>query len=179
MAQPVYTIGHSTRTTDEFAEILRSAGVKRIVDVRTVPRSRTNPQYNADVLPDALHTWQIEYERIPELGGLRGRSKDIAPDLNAYWENQSFHNYADYALSPAFRHGLDRLERLADEHLTAIMCSEAVWWRCHRRIIADYLLLDGRDVFHLMGGGRIEQAQMTAAARERDRHLVYPAPSAS
>ena len=176
MAPPIYTVGHSTRTIDEFVEILRPAGVQRIVDVRTVPRSRTNLQYNADVLPGTLEESQIGYDRIAALGGLRGRSKTVPPDVNGYWENQSFHNYADYALSSAFADGLDQLQRLADDRLTAIMCSEAVWWRCHRRIIADYLLLHGREVFHLMGVGKIEPARITAAAKARDGRLVYPAP---
>jgi len=139
-----------------------------------VPRSRTNPQYNFDVLGDGLQPWQVGYERIAELGGLRGRS-DVPPDVNAFWQNRSFHNYADYALSDAFERGLDRLMDIAAERRTAIMCAEAVWWRCHRRIIADYLMLRGRDVFHLMGEGRAEPARMTPAATERDGRLVYPA----
>jgi uncharacterized protein (DUF488 family) len=145
-----------------------------VVDVRTVPRSRANPQYNQDVLSDELAPFQLSYTRIPELGGLRGRSRDVPPELNAFWQNQSFHNYADYALSSAFSDGLNELEHLADERPAAIMCSEAVWWRCHRRIIADYLLLRGRKVFHLMGEARTEPATMTPAAQERDGKLVYP-----
>ena len=175
MGLPIYTVGHSTRSMEEFVDILRSGGVQRVIDVRTVPRSRTNPQYNADALPQNLAPWQVDYDRIAELGGLRGRSREVPAEVNGYWENQSFHNYADYALSTAFGEGLDQLERLSDERPTAIMCSEAVWWRCHRRIIADYLLLRGREVFHLMGGGRIEPARITPTARERDGHLVYPA----
>jgi uncharacterized protein (DUF488 family) len=172
---PVYTIGHSTRTISEFVDILRAGPVQLVVDVRTVPRSRANPQYNADVLGDELAGWQIGYERIAELGGLRGRSPNVAPQTNEFWENRSFHNYADYALSEDFAGGLDRLLELADARPTAIMCAEAVWWRCHRRIIADYLLLRGRTVLHLMGGGRVETARMTAAARELDGRLAYPA----
>lgn len=144
--------------------------------MRTVPRSRTNPQYNFDVLPDELGRWQISYRRIAELGGLRGKSKAIAPDVNGYWENQSFHNYADYALSEEFEGGLEELMSVPSDRRVAIMCAEAVWWRCHRRIIADYLLLHGREVIHLMGQGRDGPARMTPAARERDGHLVYPAP---
>lgn len=171
---PIYTVGHSTRTIPEFVELLRAGGVQLVIDVRTVPRSRANPQYNADALPGALAEWQIGYDRIAELGGLRGRSHDVAPEVNGFWENQSFHNYADYALSDAFAEGLDRLSRFADERPTAIMCSEAVWWRCHRRIIADYLLMRGRAVLHLMGKDRVDPARMTAGARRRDGHLVYP-----
>lgn len=146
-----------------------------VIDVRTVPRSRTNPQYNFDVLPDELAQFGIGYERIAELGGLRRRSKSVPADVNAFWENQSFHNYADYALSEEFQQGLERLESVAAECRSAIMCAEAVWWRCHRRIIADYLLLDGWTVIHLMGEGRTEPARLTPAATERDGHLVYPA----
>jgi uncharacterized protein (DUF488 family) len=141
-----------------------------------VPRSRTNPQYNFDVLPDELREWQVGYERIAELGGLRGRSTNVPPDVNGYWENQSFHNYADYALSDEFERGLDQLMALAAERRTAIMCAEAVWWRCHRRIIADYLMLRDRSVIHFMGEGRPEPARPTPAATERDGRLVYPAP---
>ena len=173
---PVFTIGHSTRKIDEFVEILRGEQVGFVVDVRTVPRSRTNPQYNVDVLAEELRPWQIGYERIASLGGLRGRSRETASDTNGFWENQSFHNYADYALSDEFEAGLDELMALSSNRRVAIMCAEAVWWRCHRRIIADYLILHGREVIHLMGAGRIEPARMTPAATERDGHLVYPAP---
>jgi uncharacterized protein (DUF488 family) len=173
---PVFTIGHSTRTIAEFAEILRGEQVELVVDVRTVPRSRTNPQYNFDVLAEELEPLQIAYERIASLGGLRGRSKATAPEINGFWENQSFHNYADYALSDEFEAGLDELMALSSDRRVAIMCAEAVWWRCHRRIIADYLILHGREVIHLMGNGRAEPARMTPAAEERDGHLVYPAP---
>lgn len=173
---PVFTIGHSTRTIAEFADILRGQQVELVVDVRTVPRSRTNPQYNFDGLADELRPWQIHYERIAGLGGLRGRSKGTASDVNGFWENQSFHNYADYALSEEFESALNQLMAMASDRRVAIMCAEAVWWRCHRRIIADYLMLHEREVFHLMGEGRAEPARMTSAANERDGHLVYPAP---
>ena len=127
----------------------------------------------AELLP-----WQIGYERIAGLGGLRGKSKTVPPDVNGFWENQSFHNYADYALSPDFERSLGELEAVAAERPTAIMCAEAVWWRCHRRIIADYLLSGGWEVIHLMGNGRTEPAKLTPAARKRDGRLVYPAPEA-
>ena len=157
-------------------DVLRTGAVELVVDVRTVPRSRTNPQYNFDVLPDSLAEWQVGYRRIAELGGLRGRSQAVPAELNGYWENRSFHNYADYALSEEFERGLEQLMAVSGNRRTAIMCAEAVWWRCHRRIIADYLLLRGRDVIHLMGEGNAAPATMTPAARERDGRLVYPAP---
>ena len=153
--------------------------MRLLVDVRTVPRSRTNPQYNADVLGDELAPWQIGYQRIAGLGGLRGRAREVPPEVNGYWENQSFHNYADYALSHAFGLALDELITLAADKPTAIMCSEAVWWRCHRRVIADYLLARGIPVLHLMGSNRIEPARITSAAQQRDGRLVYPAPESA
>jgi uncharacterized protein (DUF488 family) len=173
--KPVFTIGHSTRTIPEFADICRSAGVQLVVDVRTVPRSRTNPHYNLDVLPGELEMYQIATTRIAELGGLRSRAHDVPSEVNGLWRNRSFHNYADYALSAQFEGGLEELIALADERPTAIMCSEAVWWRCHRRIIADYLLVRGREVFHLMGVGKITPATLTPGAQPKDGHLVYPA----
>ena len=172
---PIYTIGHSTRSIADFAEILRTGAVELVVDVRSVPRSRTNPQYNFDRLGHELEPWQVGYERIAELGGLRGRSHGVPPEVNAYWENQSFHNYADYALSDEFEHGLEQLVTVAAERRTAIMCAEAVWWRCHRRIIADYLLQRGHSVIHLMAEGRSQPAKITPGAREQDGKLVYPA----
>ena len=173
-AHPIYTIGHSTRSIEEFVEILRQGHVQRLVDVRSIPRSRTNPQYNLDALPETLSAWQIRHTIIPELGGRRGRQKTVPPELNAWWHNRSFHNYADYAMSEEFRAGLDRLIKLSIEAPCAIMCSEAVWWRCHRRIIADYLLLHGRVVLHLMGNGRIERASRTPGAEAARDVLVYP-----
>lgn len=146
-----------------------------MVDVRTVPRSRTNPQFNEDSLSGTLAPFQIGYRRIAALGGLRGKSRNVEPETNGWWTNVSFHNYADYALSPAFAEGLGELETLAKDRRVAIMCSEAVWWRCHRRIVADYLLSRGREVFHLMGSNKMERASMTSAAQPCDGHLVYPA----
>jgi uncharacterized protein (DUF488 family) len=172
---PVYTIGHSTRTIPEFVELLRIGGVEMVVDIRSIPRSRTNPQYNLDTLADALAPWQIAHTQILELGGRRNKSKAVAPEVNGFWTNQSFHNYADYALSSEFHCGLSRLQELSRERRCAIMCSEAVWWRCHRRFIADYLLYDGRDVFHLMGPARVDAARMNPAARADGSSLVYPA----
>jgi uncharacterized protein (DUF488 family) len=178
MAHSFYTIGHSTRPLAEFVDLLERAGIEAVADVRTVPRSRTNPQYNRDVLPDALSRFKIGYEHIAALGGLRGRS-DVAPQVNGYWRIQSFHNYADYALSEPFVAGLARLRALGHERRCAIMCAEAVWWRCHRRIIADYLMAAGETVQHILGNGRIEVARMTEAAKPQpDGAVTYPADGA-
>ncbi|MDT9600836.1 DUF488 domain-containing protein [Sphingosinicella rhizophila] len=173
-AHPIYTVGHSTHSIEAFVELLRHGNVQRLVDVRSIPRSRTNPQYNLDALPEALARWQISHTIIPELGGRRPRQKGVPGDVNDYWRNRSFHNYADYAMSAEFRAGLEHLIRLSLEAPCAIMCSEAVWWRCHRRIIADYLLLQGRVVFHLMAGGRVESATITPAAMAEGEVLIYP-----
>lgn len=176
MAPAFFTIGHSTRPLPEFVELLRSQDIGLVVDVRTVPRSRTNPQYNRDVLPETLARYQIAYEHIPALGGLRRKSKDVAASVNAFWENQSFHNFADYALTEAFHAGLAQLLALGHERRCAIMCSEAVWWRCHRRIIADYLIAAGETVFHILSKDRADPARMTEAARSGpNKSLTYPA----
>ena len=172
-----YTIGHSTRSVAELAELLSDAGARMVVDVRTVPRSRTNPQFNRDTLPEALAAYGLRYEHVAALGGLRGASAG-AGSPNTFWENRSFRNYADYAMTPAFREGLARLCALGRETPCAVMCAEAVWWRCHRRIIADYLLSAGEQVFHIMGLGRLEPAKLTSAARRTNTgSLEYPASS--
>ena len=134
-----FTIGHSTRSIAEFVELLGEAKIQFVVDVRTVPRSRTNPQFNRDMLPITLSEFAMDYEHIAQLGGLRTKSTTVPPSVNAFWQNASFHNYADYAMSDDFKSGLMRLRELGHAKRTAMMCAEAVWWRCHRRIITDYL----------------------------------------
>jgi uncharacterized protein (DUF488 family) len=174
MPLPIFTIGHSTRTIEAFVALLRAGAVGMVVDIRSVPRSRTNPQFNPDALAPALERFQIGHTRIAELGGLRKASASVPFETNAYWTNRSFHNYADYALTEDFRRGLAELEALAGERSCAIMCAEAVWWRCHRRLVADYLLAEGREVFHLMGEDRVEPATMTPAAVRAEDGLHYP-----
>lgn len=175
MTLPVFTVGHSTRTIEQFVDLLRCGPVELLVDIRSTPRSRTNPQYNLDTLPETLAAYQIGHVRIAELGGRRPKSKAVPPEINAFWTNQSFHNYADYALSDEFHAGLTQLRDLSRDRRCAVMCSEAVWWRCHRRFVADYLLAEGREVLHLMGADRVEPAKMTVAAKPEGRALVYPA----
>lgn len=172
---PVFTIGHSTRTILEFVDALRAGQVELVVDVRSIPKSRTNPQFNLETLGSELAPFQIGHCRIAELGGLRGRATDVPPPVNALWRNRSFRNYADYALSDRFAAGLAELLQVSAEQRTAIMCAEAVWWRCHRRIIADYLLCRGREVFHLMGGGKVEPAKMTPGGIPSGGRVTYPA----
>ncbi|HDR9155008.1 TPA: DUF488 domain-containing protein [Burkholderia vietnamiensis] len=175
MTLPFYTIGHSNRTLDELVAMLRAVDITLLVDIRKMTRSRTNPQFNEATLPDALAAADIGYEHIAELGGLRGKSRDVPDALNGFWTNRSFHRYADYALSPEFRAGLARLIALGEQQRCALMCSEAVWWRCHRRIVSDYLLARGETVLHIMGLNRVEPARITAGATIRDDGaVVYP-----
>jgi len=157
MANPFFTIGHSARPVEEFVRLLGEADVGLVVDVRTVPRSRTNPQYNRDVLLHSLAAARIACEHLAALGGLRRRQQGVPQELDAFWENQSFHNYADYALSGEFRAGIARLRELGTGTRCAIMWAEAMWWRCHRRIVADYLLAAGEQVFHILGPGRTKR----------------------
>jgi uncharacterized protein (DUF488 family) len=178
MPKDFFTIGHATRPVGEFTELLTDAEVRLIVDVRTVPRSRTNPQFDREALASSLAGFDIDYRHIAALGGLRPRQREIPASVNAYWENQSFHNYADYAMSGEFRSALDELRQLGHASRCAIMCAETLWWRCHRRIIADYLLAAGESVFHILRAGHIEPAQITPAAKRRPEGvLIYPANS--
>lgn len=171
---PIFTVGHSTKPISEFVTLLHAGGVREVVDIRTVPRSRTNPQYNLDALPEALKPFQIRHHRLADLGGLRKKS-GVPSEVNGFWLNQSFHNYADYALSDQFRRGLEELIAIANQRCTAIMCAEAVWWRCHRRIVADYLLTSGMSVFHLMGDDKVSPATLTVGAVPAIDGLHYPA----
>jgi uncharacterized protein (DUF488 family) len=172
----IYTIGHSTRSAEALIALLREAGVDLLVDVRTVPRSRFNPQFNTDVFPKALAEAGIGYRHTPALGGLRHRPKGAPPSPNGAWRNEAFQAYADYALTAPFRAALGELRLLARDRVCAIMCAEAVWWRCHRRIVADYLLAQGVAVRHIMAPGKIEAAALTPAAQPRpDGTIIYPA----
>lgn len=176
MKLPFFTIGHSNRSLEAFAALLQNAGVETVADIRKMPRSRANPQFNQDTLPGALAPFQISYEHIAALGGLRAKAPAAAAEINGFWENRSFHNYADYALTPAFHVALERLRDMGRARRCAFMCSEAVWWRCHRRIVADYLIASGEQVFHIMGEGRIEPAHLTeGAVVQPDGGLYYPA----
>jgi uncharacterized protein (DUF488 family) len=155
---------------------LRESGVDLVIDVRSIPRSRTNPQFNQQCLPGALAPWQIGYQHIAELGGLRGKSRDTESSLNTYWRVRSFRNYADYALTAPFAAGLARLRELGGEQRCVTMCAEAVWWRCHRRIIADYLLAAREQVKHILGKSHVDVASLTPGAVVRnDGTVVYPA----
>jgi uncharacterized protein (DUF488 family) len=174
-AELYYTIGHSTHSVMGFIALLREAQSDVVADVRTVPRSAANPQFNKDTFATALADHGIGYRHLLSLGGLRGRQRDVGPSQNSFWRNDSFRNYADYAMTPAFSAGLWELRALGRGHHPAIMCAEAVWWRCHRRIISDYLITAGAAVYHILSHGNIELAEVTIGAVEKpDGTLVYP-----
>ena len=171
----IFTIGHSTRTLEELVTLLQLAEVTLLVDVRSTPRSRTTPQFNGDTLPGSLAAHGLSYRHLRALGGRRHRRKDAPPSPNTYWRVAAFQSYADYTQSADFRAGLDELLTLAQDDVCAIMCAEAVWWRCHRRIVTDYLLAGGTDVAHIMGSGKSAPAVLTPGARAMaDGTLVYP-----
>ena len=164
MDLPFYTVGHSTRTLEEFIALLRSVDVGLVVDVRRLPGSRRYPQFDQDALAASLTGAGLEYRRLASLGGRRPRDRAVPDEVNGFWDNRSFHNYADHALTEEFRSGLAELRAWGAERTTTVMCSEAVWWRCHRRIIADHLLAAGAQVLHLMEPGKAAPAQLTAGA---------------
>lgn len=175
MSLPFFTIGHSNRSAAAFVALLTEAEVALVADIRKFPRSRSNPQFNEDTLPRTLATHDIAYQHLAALGGRRGKARESSPSDNAFWTNESFHNYADYALSAEFRDGLQQLIEKGHETRCAMMCAEAVWWRCHRRIVTDHLIARGEAVFHIMGPGRIEPARLTSGAVIQEGEVVYPA----
>ena len=178
-APPLYTIGHSTRSFEELVAVLRTWKVTTLVDIRNTTRSRANPQFDGEELAARLPGQGIAYVPITALGGRRTKSTSADPSRNAGWQVSAFHNYADYAETQAFTEALEQLLALAAESTCAVMCAEAVWWRCHRRIVADYALLHGRKVLHLFDQAKAQPAERTPFARVDRRRgtLHYPADS--
>jgi uncharacterized protein (DUF488 family) len=176
----LYTIGHSTRTLDELVAALRAWDVETLVDIRHFTRSRANPQFGAGSLRRRLARDRVAYVAMQELGGRRPRAAGVDPDRNAGWRHVAFKNYADYAESPAFQRALAALLALARRRTCAIMCAEAVWWRCHRRIVADYALTRRVPVWHVFTARKATPAVRTSFARydHATRTLRYPLPSA-
>ncbi len=169
----VYTIGHSTHSLDRLVELLAEHGVSRLVDIRTAPRSRRTPQFNQERLRRELPPAGIDYLHLPELGGWRSPRPDS--EVNAGWRNRSFRGYADHMGSEEFAAGLARLSEAATERPTAAMCAEGPWWRCHRRLVADALVAQGRAVCHIGPDGRLAPHELTefAVVAEGGR-LTYP-----
>lgn len=172
----VFTIGHSTRSTEEFIGLLRQSDIGQVVDVRRIAGSNKYPQFNADSLAASLEDSGIGYEHAEGLTGRRRVSKTVPFEVNEWWQNRSFHSYADHALSEEFADALADLRKSAGEQNVAVMCSEAVWWRCHRRIIADHLLAHGDTVRHILGEASIDEAQLSEGAVVSDRSVTYPSP---
>ena len=167
----VLTIGHSTRTLDEFIRLLQTHDVSCVVDVRTVPRSRHNPQFNKASLPRALKKAGLRYVHLPGLGGLRHTKPD---SLNAGWRNASFRGYADYMQTQEFEQGLEELIQLANQDQIALMCAEAVPWRCHRSLIADALLVHGIRTEDIMSPNRRQVHTLTPFAKVQGTKITYP-----
>jgi 3-methyladenine DNA glycosylase/8-oxoguanine DNA glycosylase len=172
----IYTIGHSTRTLDELVSLLRASGVSVLADIRTIPRSRHNPQFNGDAFRPALRSQGIRYIQLPELGGLRRARKD---SRNTAWRNASFRGYADYMLTTDFETGLHELHDLAAEGTVALMCAEAVPWRCHRSLVADALTARGAHVAHITSAKRAATHRMTPFAVVKGTTVTYPGEDAA
>jgi uncharacterized protein (DUF488 family) len=171
----VWTVGHSTHSIDAFVALLVAHEIAQVVDIRTVPKSRRHPHFNADALAASLPERGVAYVHLARLGGWR-RAATYSP--NAAWRNASFRGYADYAMGEEFVEGLAQLRRLAAARRTAIMCSEALWWRCHRRLVADHLVVAGDSVCHIGSDGRASAHQLTPFATvEHDGRITYPAAS--
>lgn len=171
----VFTIGHSTRTIEAFLRLLTAHGVQRLIDVRTIPKSRHNPQFHRDRLMPALRRAGIRYRHLPGLGGLRRPRPD---SLNAGWRNSNFRGYADYMQTPAFARALDRCLEFAAAERVVLMCAEAVPWRCHRSLIADALIARGIEAREITSGIRTRPHTVTPFARIEGGRVIYPAPPA-
>jgi uncharacterized protein (DUF488 family) len=170
-SHPIFTIGHSTHQLEQFIHLLHAHEVTLVADVRTVPRSRHNPQFNRDTLPEALAAAGIAYRHLPGLGGLRRPSSDSS---NTGWRNASFRGFADYMQTAEFATGLDQLLSLAMQWRVAIMCAEAVPWRCHRSLIADALFARGVSVEHIISAGHTQTHRPTPFARMEGLCVTYP-----
>jgi len=169
--QTIFTIGHSTRALDELVDLLRGHGVRRVIDIRTIPRSRRNPQYNRETLGPALRSRKIGYVHLKGLGGLR-HAKPNSKNLG--WHNASFRGFADYMQTPGFEAALRRAIKLSKDKPSALMCAEAVPWRCHRSLVADSLAARKFSVDHIISVARANRHRLTSFARVRGRKVTYP-----
>lgn len=175
MSKVLWTIGHSTKPIDEFLSLLNAHGIQRLVDVRTIPRSRYNPQFNTEALASSLAGAAISYQHSASLGGLRKPRED---SINTGWRNESFRGYADYMQSEAFQKTLDELEAVSQALRTAVMCAEAMPWRCHRSLLADALVVRSSEVRHIMSTKKADRHRLTSFARVENGMLHYPDPHA-
>ena len=166
----IYTIGHSTRSLEDFLELLQAHNIEALADVRQFPGSRRHPQFGQENLAHSLTQAGIAYVHFPELGGRR-RARPDSP--NTAWRNEAFRGYADYMMTHDFQAGIDRLPKLAQERGTAVMCAEALWWRCHRALISDFLKVNSVKVIHILSANKTEEHPFTSAARVIDGKLSY------
>jgi uncharacterized protein (DUF488 family) len=169
----IYTIGHSTRTIEQFIALLKAHNIEELVDVRTIPKSRHNPQFGSEEIAASLEKAGIAYKQFAKLGGLRRTSKD---SINLGWQNTSFRGFADYMATSEFRTGLDELQTLAEKKTVAIMCAEAIPWRCHRSLIADALAVEGWHVLHIQSRKTASPHELTTFLKVQDGKLTYPVP---
>lgn len=167
----ILTVGHSNRSIEDFVTLLKAHDVKRLVDIRTVPRSRHNPQFGRDVLPASLDEACIRYSHMPSLGGLRRPNKD---SINSAWQNDSFRGYADHMQTAEFAHAIDELIAGSAGEQTVIMCAESVPWRCHRSLVADALLARSIDVRHILSAAPAKPHSFTSFARVDGTSITYP-----
>ena len=169
----VFTIGHSTRPIDEFLDLLRAHAIRQLLDIRTIPKSRRNPQFNTDALAESLQGAGIRYVHMKDLGGLRHPKRD---SINLAWRNASFRGFADYMQTPAFAEALDRAIHLAEKTSPAVlMCAEAVPWRCHRSLVADALIVRGIRVLEIISAAEPKEHKLTPFAHVRGLRITYPA----
>ncbi len=167
----VFSIGHSTRSFDEFAALLDAHGIRQVADIRTIPRSRRHPQFERDTLAASVAARGLAYRHLPGLGGLRRPRRDSP---NTAWRNESFRGYADYMGTAAFEGAVEELLVFASAGPTAVMCAEAVWWRCHRSLLADALVARGVEVWHVTSSGPPTQHQLNPMARIVNHQVTYP-----
>jgi uncharacterized protein (DUF488 family) len=170
----IHTIGHSTRPIDEFTSMLQAHSISRLIDVRTMPRSARNPQFNRESLPEELGKAGIQYEHLPALGGLRKPRRD---SVNTGWKNESFRGYADYMQTAEFARAIEHLIEQANDAPVCIMCAEAVPWRCHRSLVSDALLARGIRALHILSAKVAQPHRLTSFARVRGDRVTYPAES--
>lgn len=172
-AKRIYTIGHSTRPIEEFTDLLRHYNIEMVVDVRSIPKSRRNPQFNQETLSKSLKKVGILYHPIKKLGGLRHTTKSSP---NTGWRNLSFRGYADYMQKPSFWEGIDEVKDLSKKYRLALMCAEALPWRCHRSLIADALTLRKRNVFHIFNKSEAKPHTLTPFLKVKNNQIIYPKP---
>jgi uncharacterized protein (DUF488 family) len=167
----IYTIGHSTRSAEEFASLLETHGIRQIADVRTIPRSARHPHFSREALGRLLAERGVAYRHFPALGGLR---RPRADSTNTAWQHPAFRGYADHMQTDEFRQALTELEQFASGLPTSVLCAEAVWWQCHRRLLADALVVHGVTVRHILSSAEPKPHQLSDFAREHDGRVAYP-----